>query len=154
MIKNRIISICVLVTGVLFASEITNNGYLSVNYDFAGRVVYLDGDSIGVTPIKNYPIKPGEYSVSLYSSDTIEDKYWRLSSGSINSRLSGLWDLTKVGVATQRIEIKPNQVTEINFSLKEINRAPNKIKFGAVCCLGTSFTAAFLLGFLVSNWVR
>ena len=143
-----------MVAGVLFASEITNNGYLSVNYDFAGRVVYLDGDSIGVTPIKNYPIKPAEYSVSLFSSDTIEDKYWRLSSGSIGSRLSGLWDLTKVGVATQRIEIKSNQVSEINFSLKKINQAPNKIKFGAVCCFGTGFTAAFLLGVLVAHLAR
>jgi hypothetical protein len=139
---------------IVFANELINNGYLSVNYDQAGRIVYLDGDSIGVTPIKNYPLKPGEYSVSLFSSDTIEGKYWKIASGSIGSRLSGLYDLTKIGVATHRVEIGPNQASVINFSLKKINHAPTKAKLGTVCCIGTGFSIAFLLGVLVTNLVR
>jgi uncharacterized membrane protein (Fun14 family) len=154
MIRNILILILLSGATIIFASEITNNGYLTVNYDQTGRIVYLDGDSIGVTPINNYAIKPGEYSVSLFSSDTIEGKYWKIAAGIVSSRLSGLWDLTKVGVATQRVEISPNQMSVINFSLKEINRAPTKAKLSAACCVGTGFSIAFLLGFLVSNWVR
>lgn len=150
----KYLTFLILIIGVILGNESINNGYLTVNYDLTGKIIYLEGDSIGVTPIINYPIKPGVYSISLFSSDSIEKKYWKIASGSISSRLSGLWDLSKVGVATQRVEIKPNEVSIINFSLNKINRAPTKAKYTSACCVGTGFSIAFLLGFLVSNWVR
>lgn len=154
MKKNIYILIFLFGARLVLASELTNNGYLTVNYDQIGQTVYLDGDSIGVAPIRNYPVKPGVYSVGLFSSDSIEEKYWKIASGSIISRLSGLWDLAKVGAATKRVEIKPNQVSEINFSTKKINQASTKAKLGLASCIGTGFSFAFLLGVLVTNLAK
>jgi len=133
------------------ATEITNYGFLNINSDPLGFRVYLEGDSLGITPIKNYLLKPGEYSVSLFSSDTIESKYWNLSNGNIGSKYSAILDLIKVGAATQRVVVKPNQTSEVFFSKQKINRAPTKVKIATACCIGTGFSAAFLIGFLVAN---
>jgi hypothetical protein len=134
-------------------TEITSSGYLNVNSDPLGLKVYLDGDSIGYTPIRNYLLKPGEYTVSLFSSDTIEDKYWKLSNGGLGDKYSALSDLAKVGAGTKQVIIKTNQVS-IFFSLRSVNHAPNKIKLDATCCIGTGFTISFLIGFLVASLLQ
>ncbi len=141
-------------TTVGFGIEITNSGFLNVNSDPLGLKVYLDGDSIGNTPIRNYMLKPGEYTVSLFSSDTIEDKYWRLSNGGLGDKYSALSDLTKVGAGTKQVVIKTNQASSVFFSLRSVNHAPNKIKLGTACCIGTGFTISFLIGFLVASLLQ
>lgn len=130
-----------------------DSGFLSVYSDPRGISIYLDGEFIGITPIQNYSYKPGEYSISIFSSDTLEQKYWQFASGSIGSRLSALWYLSKAGAATKRVKISSNQHSEIFFSLPKINRAPTKIKIATACCLGTGFSVAFLIGFLIANFI-
>jgi len=141
-------------TVIGFGIEITNSGYLYVNSNPMGLKVYLDGDSIGHTPIRNYLLKSGEYTVSLFSSDTIENQYWRLSNGGLGDKYSALSDLAKVGAGTKQVVIKSNQTSNIFFSLRSINRAPNKIKFATVCCIGTGFSISFLIGFLVASLLQ
>ncbi|MCX7784999.1 MAG: PEGA domain-containing protein [candidate division WOR-3 bacterium] len=138
---------------VCFRLGAQDNGFLSVYSEPSGLRIYLDGDFIGTTPIINYPYKPGEYSISIFSSDTIEQKYWRLTSGSLASRLSALWDLSKAGAGTKRVKISSNQNIEIFFSLPKINRTPTKAKLLTTCCLGTGFSFAFLIGYFVANLV-
>jgi hypothetical protein len=127
------------------------NGYLTVNSVPLGMVIYLEGDSLGVTPIINYPLKPGEYTISLYPSEVIEHQYWRLAQGKFSNRLSSLWELTRIGAATKRIKITEKQVTEVFFSLKAINRAPTKAKVLIGLSSVASFAIPFLIGFLVAR---
>jgi len=137
-----------------FGTEIESSGYLNVNSDPMGLKVYLDGDSIGYTPIRNYLVRSGTYSVSLFLSDTIENQYWKLSNSGISGKYSALSELAKIGAGTKQVEIKSNQVSSIFFSLRSINRAPNKIKLGTACCIGTGFTISFLIGFWVAHLVQ
>jgi hypothetical protein len=149
-----LIYIVVAVPNMGLALDITSNGLLNISSDPAGLKIYLDGDFIGLTPIYNYSVQPGEYTVSLFSSDTIEAKYWNLTAGSIGSKISTLWDLSKVGAATQKVIIKSNQLSSVVFSMRSINRAPTKAKLATACCIGTGFSVAFIIGFLVANLVK
>jgi len=143
-----------LVFNIANAQSIISNGYLNVNSDPSGLKVYLDGDSIGYTPITNYSVKSGTYSVSLFSSDTIEDKYWQLANAGLSGKYYALSDLAKIGVGTKQVEIKVNQTSNVFFSLSSVNHVPTKIKLGTACCLGTGFTVAFLIGYLVAHLVQ
>lgn len=137
-----------------YAQEKSTNGYLTVNSNPIGLKIYLEGDLIGTTPIQNHELPAGNYSISLFASDTIEEKYWQLANAGVSGRLSALWDLTKVGAASQRVEIRPNRSSEVFFSLKKVNRAPTKAKIGLTCCVGSGFSLAFILGYLVANWAK
>lgn len=151
MNQRLILYTIIFLSSLYFPLNAEENGFLSVYSEPSGLRIYLDGDFIGTTPILNYAYKPGEYSISIFSSDTIEQKYWRITSGSLGSRLSAVWDLSKVGAGTQRVKIISNQNSEVFFSLKKINRAPTKMKLATTCCLGTSFSVAFLVGYLVAH---
>ncbi|MCX8015523.1 MAG: PEGA domain-containing protein [candidate division WOR-3 bacterium] len=140
--------------GQLLTTTQENYGYLNVNSNPMGLVVYLDGDSVGVTPIKYYQLKPGNYTVSLFASDTIENKYQQFSEGNLTAKYSILLDLAKIGAATQPVTIKPNQTSEVFFSLSKINRTPNKIKLATACCFGGGFSIAFILGYLVATLTK
>ncbi|MEO0091900.1 MAG: PEGA domain-containing protein [candidate division WOR-3 bacterium] len=148
-----ILYITICLTSLCFPLNATESGFLSVYSEPSGLRIYLDGDFIGTTPILNYAYKPGEYSISIFSSDTIEQKYWRITTGSLSTRISALWDLSKVGAGTQRVKIIANQNSEVFFSLAKINRAPTKMKLATSCCLGTSFSVAFLIGYFVAHIV-
>lgn len=150
----KILFLGLIVLSLVYAAEISDYGYLTVNSNPIGLRIYLEGDFIGVTPLQNYKIVPGNYSVSLFSSDTIEQKYWNLANASICGKVSALWELSKAGAGTQQVEIQPNQSSEVFFSLKKVNRTPTRLKLGATCCIGTGFSFAFILGYLVANWVK
>jgi hypothetical protein len=154
--KYSIFIMCLLLVTVTvcLGTEITNSGFLNVNSEPIGLKVYLDGDSIGYTPIRNYLLKPGKYTVSLFSSDTIESQYWKLSNGGLGDKYSALSDLAKTGAGTKQVVIKTNRASSIFFSLRSVNRAPNKIKLGTACCIGTGFTISFLIGFLVASLLQ
>ena len=121
-----------------------NNGYLTVNTDKPGVNVYLDGNLVGITPITNYSIASGEYSVSLYDSKSIENEYWNLRNSGPFRKLSALWQLTRIDAATQRVKIIPNQTTKISFYTSRINCAPTLAK----CMFGGSIVGIFGLGIL------
>ncbi|MEO0072770.1 MAG: PEGA domain-containing protein [candidate division WOR-3 bacterium] len=129
----------------------TAKGYLTVNSAPIGKAVYLDGDSIGITPIINYPLAIGEYTVSLYPSHRIEGEYWRLAQENLCNKFSALWELTRIGAATKRVKITENEVTEVFFSSKKINCAPTKAKLaiGGVSVVG--FVIPFILGYLLAR---
>jgi hypothetical protein len=129
-------------------------GYLNVNSNPTGLIVYLEGDSIGITPIKNYPLNAGEYSVSLFSSDTIESKYWNLSNEGLGSKYSALLDLSKIGEGTKKAVVKPNQVSEVFFSMQKINQMPTRVKLATTCCVGAGFSIAFLIGYLMAYLIN
>jgi hypothetical protein len=150
----RIILLGLIIFNLVYAAETLSDGYLTVNSNPVGLNIYLEGDLIGVTPIQNHKLAPGSYSISLFSSDTIEQKYWNLANASICGKLSALGELSKTGVGTQQVEIQLNQTSEVFFSLQKVNRTPTRLKLGTACCIGTGFSVAFILGYLVANWVK
>lgn len=121
-----------------------NNGYLTVNTDKPGVNVYLEGDLIGTTPITNYSLGAGEYSISLYDSKVIENEYWNLRNAKLFRKLSTLWQLTRIDAATEQVNIIPNKTTKISFYTARINRAPTLVK----CAFGGSILGIFGLGIL------
>jgi hypothetical protein len=137
-----------LFTALLFGQD---KGYLTVNSDQPQMTVYLDGDFIGNTPIANHSVEPGEYSVSLYSSKTIENEYWRLRTANPFRKLSAVWELTRIDAATRKVKIMPNQTTKIYFYTSRINRAPTYAKciFGG--CIGGIFGLGILAGVLIAS---
>lgn len=129
----------------------TTKGYLTVNSYPVGKIVYLDGDSIGITPIINYPLAVGEYTISLYPSERIESEYWRLAQGNLCNKFSSLWELTRIGAATKRVKIVENEVTEVFFSDKKINCAPTKAKLTLSGVSIVGFAIPFILGYLLAR---
>jgi len=132
----------VLLIAILLFGQ--NNGYLTVNTDKPGVNVYLEGDLIGTTPITNYSLEAGEYSVSLYDSKMIENEYWNLRNAGPFRKLSALWQLTRIDAATEKINIFRNKATKVSFYTARIKRAP----FLAKCALGGSILGIFGLGIL------
>ncbi|MBS4014915.1 MAG: PEGA domain-containing protein [Candidatus Latescibacteria bacterium] len=139
-----------IVFSLIYAVEMQTDGYLTVNSHPFGLKIYLEGEFIGLTPIQNFKLAPGSYSVSLFSSDTIEQKYWNLANAGVCGKLSALSELSKAGAGTQQVEIQPNHSSEVFFSLQKVNRAPTRLKLGTTCCVGTGFSLAFILGYLVA----
>ncbi len=128
-----------------------NSGYLTVNADQTVMNVYLEGDFIGTTPITNYLIEPGEYSVSLYDSKTIENEYWNLRSAGPFRKLSSIWQLTRIDAATRKVTIMPNRVTKIYFYTSRIKRAPTLAKLAFGGCIGGIFGLGILAGVLIAS---
>ncbi|MEO0076729.1 MAG: PEGA domain-containing protein [candidate division WOR-3 bacterium] len=148
---------CIIINLIFGQALITKQehyGYLNVNSNPMGLVVYLDGDSIGITPISNYQLKPKNYTISLFATESIEHKYWRFSEGGLATKYATLLDLAKIGAGTRQVVIKANQTSEVFFSLSQINRTPTKIKIATSCCLGSGFTIAFVLGYLVATLIK
>lgn len=120
------------------------SGFLTVNTDQPGVSVYLDGDLIGITPITNYSVESGEYTVSLFDSKSIENEYWNLRKSGPCRKLKALWQLTRIDAATQRVKIIPYQNTKLTFYLRRIDRAPILTK----CLIGGTIVSIFGLGLL------
>jgi hypothetical protein len=120
------------------------NGFLTINTDQPGISVYLDGDLIGVTPITNYSLEAGEYTVSLYDSRSIENEYWNLRKSGPCRKLKALWQLIRIDAATQKVKIIPNQNTKLTFYLRRIDRTPVLAK----CLFSGSVIGIFGLGVL------
>lgn len=136
------------IVNLIFSQE---TGYLTVNSDRSNLDVYLEGSFIGKTPIINYPVKTGTYSISLFDSETIENEYWKLRNADIATRLSALWQLSRIDAATRRISIAPNQTTKVFFYTSRINRAPTLTKFLFGGCIGGIFGLGVLTGVLLSG---
>ncbi len=122
----------------------TTNGYLTVNTDKPGVNVYLDGELIGATPILNFSVKSGEYSISLYDTKTIENEYWNLRKAGLLQKMLSFWQLIRIDAATQRVRVNPNRTTKISFYTSRINCAPTLAKF----IFGGTIIGIFGLGFL------
>ncbi|MFB0509885.1 MAG: PEGA domain-containing protein [bacterium] len=142
---------CLITVVIIFSQDA---GYLNVDADQSDLSVYLDGDYIGTTPITNYSIEPGEYSISLYDSKTIENEYWNLRSASPFRKLSSIWQLTRIDAATKKVKILSNQSTKIFYYTSRINRAPTLAKCVFGGCIGGIFGLGILAGVLIASIAR
>lgn len=138
---------------VLAGSGSAEEGWLTVEADQEGLQVWLDGTMVGKTPIRELKISPGEYTVSLFSSDEIERAYWRARTAQGLEAVGRFIDLRKFDAATRRITVHPGQRIEVFLSLAEAERAPGRLRFCLISGLGGIFLAGGVAGFLLASFL-
>jgi len=127
---------------LLFYIIIQTPGFLEVTADLDSLPVYVDNDSVGVTPLSRYALSPDEYHVGFFPQDSIEEASWRLKKGSI----SALWQLARYSEGVVKVRIAPDTITRVELSYKDVQNAPRKAKLKVSGCLG----GTFLLGVITT----
>lgn len=148
---SKCIWLMIVAAGMVAAAD---TGYLNVQSDRAGLVVYLDKDSIGSTPITRYPVEPGEYWVSIFHPDSTQRRYDVLQAGSLGERLGTLWYLAKVNKGTTRVAVGLGENREVFLSLRQAEQAPAKAKWLAAGCVCAPLLLGGLLGALIAVLAR
>ncbi len=120
-------------------------GFLTVNSQPVGMTIFVDGDSIGITPIERYQMTPGRYLVTVVSNDSLESLYWRLRNGGVSERLSALWALAGIDAGSTRVEVFPGMETKVEIESRLMERSVRQAKW----VLGGTVFGLFGLGLLM-----
>ncbi len=126
-----------------------DSGYLTVKSNSVGIAVYLDGDYLGRTPVEMHRLKPGSYSVSIVSNDSLENVYWHLRQGKVGAKLSSLWRLAAVNAGTHSVRVESGKVTQVMIDYGKVLNAPTEAKLIACGSVGGIFLVGAVVGFLV-----
>lgn len=118
----------------------TGDGYLTVHADQNGLPVYLDNDLIGTTPIERYPVKPGEYDVGFFPSDSVEQASWQLKDGNMGA----LWRVARFGEGMVKARIAADHLTTVELNYARTNRAPTRLRLKIGGCIGGTFVLGVL----------
>jgi hypothetical protein len=94
-------------------------------------------------------LKPGEYSVSIISNDSLEKVYWHLRQSSVGKKLSSLWRLAAVNAGTHSVRVESGKVTELMIDYGKVLNAPTEAKLIACGTVGGLFLVGAIVGFLV-----
>jgi hypothetical protein len=126
-----------------------DSGYLTVRSNSVGIAVYLDGDYLGRTQVEMHRLKPGEYSVSIISNDSLENVYWRIRQGSVGTKLSSLWRLAAVNAGTATVRVESGKLTELTIDYGKVLNAPTEAKLITFGSIGGLFLVGAVVGFLI-----
>ena len=129
-----------------------DSGYLTVKSNSVGIAVYLEGEYLGRTPVEMHRLKPGEYSVSIISTDSLEKVYWHLRQSSVGKKLSSLWRLAAVNAGTHSVRVQSGKVTEVMIDYGRVLNAPTEAKLIACGSVGGLFLVGAAVGFLI-GWL-
>ena len=129
-----------------------DSGYLTVKSNSIGIAVYLDGDYLGRTPVEMHRLKPGTYSVSIISDDSLENVYWHIRQGKVGAKLSALWRLTAVNAGTSSARVESGRVTEVMIDYGKVLNAPTETKLIAFGSIGGLFLVGAAVGLLI-GWL-
>jgi hypothetical protein len=139
------LTIILLVSGLVPA----DSGYLTVKSNSVGIAIYLEGDYLGRTPVEMHQLKPGNYSVSIVSDDSLENVYWHIRQGDIGAKLSSLWTLAAINAGTSSIRVESGKVTEVAIDYGKVLNAPTETKVIACGSVGGLFLVGAIVGFLI-----
>ena len=139
------LGIMLLLSGLVPA----DSGYLTVKSNSVGIAVYLDGDYLGRTPVEMHQLKPGSYSVSIISDDSLENVYWHIRQGDVGTKLSSIWTLAAVNAGTSSIRVESGKVTEVAIDYGKVLNAPTEAKLIACGSVGGLFLVGAVVGFLI-----
>lgn len=123
-------------------------GYLTVLSDESDLAVYLDGEFLGKTPIIKKRLKPGKYTVSLFSEESMELTYEKVKRGFIFQKISGLFELAKYAGGSERIRIAPDTVTEVFLSKRNAENFKKKTKIYFFSFLTVPFILGLIIGII------
>lgn len=121
---------------------VQTQGFLTVTADIESLPIYVDNDSVGITPLIRYALVPDDYHVGFFPQDSIEDASWRFKKGSIKA----LWQLARYSEGIIKVRIAPDTLTKVELSFNDVQNAPGSAKLKASGCLG----GVFLLGVLTT----
>ncbi|GEM_PF-1411358 len=136
-----------LIFGWLFAQE----GFLTVKTRPTGMEIFLDGKEIGRSTIEMMRLKPGNYTVALFPSDSLEDAYWRARERGIVEIIRRIPDFARYHAASVRVTIIENQETEVFLSYDDVLKAKRNALFalwGGSSCL---FLTGAILGVILCS---
>ena len=139
------LSIILLLSGLVPV----DSGFLTVKSNSVGIAVYLEGDYLGWTPVEMHRLKPGNYSVSIVSDDSLENVYWHIRQGDVGAKLSSLWTLAAINAGTSSVRVEPGKVTEVSIDYGKVLNAPTEAKLIACCSTGGLFLVGAVVGFLI-----
>ena len=129
-----------------------DSGFLTVKSNSIGITVYLDGEYLGRTPVEMHPLKPGRYSVSIISDDSLENVYWHMRQGSVGAKLSALWRLAAVNAGTASVRVESGKVTEVAIDYGKVLNAPTEAKLIACGSISGVFIIGAAVGLLI-GWL-
>ena len=129
-----------------------DSGYLTVKSNSVGIAVYLDGEYLGRTPVEMHRLKPGTYSVSIISNDSLENVYWRIREGKLGAKLSSLWRLAAVNAGTASVRVESGKLTELTIDYGRVLNAPTETKLIAFGSIGGVFLVGAAVGLLI-GWL-
>ena len=136
---------------LLFLLAQANDGFLSVLSDVEGLTVYVDSDSIGVTPIGKHTLTPGTDTVSFFAEDSFETVYNQIRRGSVKKKLSSLWQLSRYSAGTERVRIVSGALNEAYISKEKVDKAAGKTKRRFYLGVGGVFATGLLSGILIRS---
>jgi hypothetical protein len=142
-----VLGICLVL--LLSGATPADSGYLTVRCNSVGIAVYLDGEFLGRTPVEMHRLKPGQYSISTISNDSLENVYWRIREGSVGAKLSSVWQLAAVNAGTVAAQVERGKVTEVMIDYGKVLDAPTEAKLIACGSVGGIFLIGAVVGFLV-----
>ncbi|MEO0079684.1 MAG: PEGA domain-containing protein [candidate division WOR-3 bacterium] len=136
---------------LLFIAQPSDHGLLTVRSEPAGIAIYLDGDLLGTTPIERLPVNAGTYTVTIVSSDSLEELYWQARNGRLGQRLAALWTLARIDAGTAQVEIKAGHETAVFISSRTMAAAASRAKL--LSCAGVTglLGLGVLLGVLIGT---
>lgn len=137
---------------LLSGMALADSGYLTVRSNSVGIAVYLEGDSLGRTPVEMHALKPGKYTVSVVSNDSLESVYWLLRRGNVGAKLSSLWALAAINAGTNSVEVEAGKVTELSIDYGQVLNARCEAKRIACGSVGGLFLVGAAVGFLI-HWL-
>lgn len=139
------LSLILLLSGLVPA----DSGYLTVKSNSVGIAVYLEGDYLGRTPVEMHRLKPGNYSVSIVSNDSLENVYWHIRQGNVGAKLSSLWILAAINAGASSVRVEAGKVTEVSIDYGKVLNAPTEAKLIACGSIGGLFLVGAVVGFLI-----
>jgi hypothetical protein len=137
---------------LVFGLPPADSGYLTVKSNSVGISVYLDGEYLGRTPVEMHRLKPGNYSVSIISNDSLEKVYWHIREGKVGAKLSALWRLAAVNAGTYPVRVESGRVTEVLIDYGRVLNAPMETKLIAFGSIGGLFLVGAAVGLLI-GWL-
>lgn len=125
-------SLFIMMSLLIFAglvSGLASPGFLSVNSQPAGMPVYVEGESVGITPLMRYQLEPGNYWVTVVSNDSLERLYQTVRTAAPGRRLAALWTLARIDAASARVEILPAMETKVEISARTMEQSARRAKW-------------------------
>jgi len=136
---------------LIVTQPLPDQGLLTIRSEPAGIAVFLDGDSLGTTPIERLPVKVGTHSVTVVASDSLERLYWQVRTRGIGAKLAALGTLASIDAGTAAVELKPGSETVVTISSKTMRAAACRAKWLACAGVAGLFGLGVVTGVVIGS---
>lgn len=140
----------ILLILTLLLSGTGEKGWLTIETEPSGLEVYIDGDPVGKSPLKDVGVSTGRHTVSLFSSDTVEEAYFKVRNQGVLKGILSLPELSKYDAGTVEVDVKAKEKIKVFLNYNEAINAPKRTRFFLYGCLGGIFTSGVITGVIIS----